>query len=281
MAFCTNCGQQLPNGSKFCSNCGQQVNSYGNIDSETNKTVCEGKLHVCSQCGTVLGSLDAACPSCGNEIRGRNGSKEIKDLLAKLESATNDTQLITIIKSFPIPNNKEDIFEFMVLASTNFDSSYYVAHLNDNDISDAWLAKVEQCYHKAKILFSDQADFVKIEEIYNKIKNECQEKEEIRKREMNEYLLDKKREESSRAFKNGKLKNILFVYAVLDALMMAVAFNDGKILAGIVAVAIFVLLAVSILMGYNVIKEKIVNIKILLIIIAFLLIIPYFNFYSA
>ena len=39
-----------------------------------------------------------------------------------------------------IPNTKEDIFEFMLLASSNFDAFYYATHLHVEDISDAWLS---------------------------------------------------------------------------------------------------------------------------------------------
>ena len=46
----------------------------------------------------------------------------------------------------------------MLLASSNFDASYYATHLHEEDISDAWLSKVEQCYEKAKLTFTNQND---------------------------------------------------------------------------------------------------------------------------
>ena len=66
-----------------------------------------------------------------------------------------------LIKNYPIPNTKEDIFEFMMAASSN------VLREEEKEIYEAWLIKLEQTYQKAKILFSGDSDFKKIQQIYN------------------------------------------------------------------------------------------------------------------
>ena len=48
MAFCTNCGQRIPDGAKFCANCGTAVEETKDNQSQR-KTVFDGELHTCPQ----------------------------------------------------------------------------------------------------------------------------------------------------------------------------------------------------------------------------------------
>lgn len=66
-----------------------------------------------------------------------------------------------MIRNFPIPNTKEDIIEFMILASSN------ILGEDERDIYEAWLAKFEQAYQKALILFAGDPDIVRIQQIYS------------------------------------------------------------------------------------------------------------------
>ncbi|MCL1940687.1 MAG: hypothetical protein FWG09_02000, partial [Synergistaceae bacterium] len=76
--------------------------------------------------------------------------------------STTDKQKINLIRSFPIPNTKEDIFEFIILAASNVQETAYETNKKgsaDRKLSDAWLAKLEQAYHKAKFTFGNSSDF--------------------------------------------------------------------------------------------------------------------------
>ena len=66
MAFCTNCGEKIAEGTKFCANCGQAVN---NTSTNQRKTVYDGEIHKCPNCGETLNSFVSICPSCGFELR--------------------------------------------------------------------------------------------------------------------------------------------------------------------------------------------------------------------
>lgn len=170
MAFCVNCGQELVEGAKFCANCGKSVE--GNSSNSQRKTTYDGEIHKCPNCGEVLGAFISVCPSCGYELRGVKASNSVREFAARLADMQNDAQKIVVIQSFPIPNNKEDILEFMILASTCFDSKENLTGSGvKKDISDAWLAKVEQSYQKAKLLFFNDADFSKIQKVYEQTYN--------------------------------------------------------------------------------------------------------------
>lgn len=173
MAFCTNCGQELTEGAKFCSNCGMTTNNIPNNMSSQRKTVFEGEMHKCPNCGEVLKSFASSCPTCGYEVRGAKSSQSIHEFALRIANAETDAQKISVIRSFPIPNTKEDVLEFIILAATNFNAEQ---SLSDNgikkDVSDAWFTKIEQSYQKAKLLFSGDKDFSKIQSVYEQTCNQ-------------------------------------------------------------------------------------------------------------
>lgn len=158
MPFCIYCGHQLADDAKFCSECGTSTNIY----NTKRKSVYDGEIHKCPNCGETLQSFLAFCPSCGYELRGSSTTNAIKEFTAKLNNTTTEYQKANIIRNFPIPNTKEDIFEFMILASSNIDER------PNKEVFDAWIAKFEQCYQKAKLSFKQESDFVKIQAIYEK-----------------------------------------------------------------------------------------------------------------
>lgn len=158
MAFCINCGKELSVDAKFCSNCGT---STGIPDNSKRNTVYDGELHKCPHCGEVLNSFVVTCPTCGFELRGTKSSHSVTSFAERLESAKSQEQRVSLIRNFPVPNTKEDILEFMILASSNFEDKL------DKEICDAWLAKIEQCYQKGKLLFKDDVFFVGIQNAYD------------------------------------------------------------------------------------------------------------------
>lgn len=164
MAFCVNCGYNIDDGAKFCPNCGYSVAVNKSIHNGR-KTVYEGDIYKCPNCGEVLPSFAANCPSCGYEIRGNSAVKSIQEFYLEINRATTNSQVDSMIRNFPIPNSKEDILEFMVIASSN------ILGEDDKDIYEAWLAKFEQAYQKAVLLFKTEDDFSKIRKIYENCQN--------------------------------------------------------------------------------------------------------------
>lgn len=170
--YCSNCGKKLKEGMNFCDSCGTKVES--NIPEKTN--IKDGKVFKCPSCGEILPYGTLKCHTCGHEIRGRKGASSIQDFSDKLLKENEQTKIIELIKTFPIPNTREDIIEFMFLASSNFDARYYATNKAADSISGAWLSKMDQCYQKGKVMFDKEIDLNTIETIYNdahlKIKTE-------------------------------------------------------------------------------------------------------------
>ncbi|MBE6751541.1 MAG: zinc ribbon domain-containing protein [Ruminococcaceae bacterium] len=196
MAFCANCGLELEQGANFCTNCGKAIGGKNQTLNQVNTTY-DGVVHKCPNCGEVLNSFVSLCPTCHFELRDASVTSSVRELSLKLEqigceknytnralnplktlsrgfvvNKTSDQQ-VNLIRSFSIPNTKEDIIEFMILASSNIDIKLYgfgdrgVLTASQREISDAWLAKFEQSYEKAKLVLSGE-DLQTIHNIYEK-----------------------------------------------------------------------------------------------------------------
>lgn len=74
----------------------------------------------------------------------------------------------SLIINFSVPNTKEDIMEFMILASSNIDAQKDI----DDEVTKAWRSKLEQVYQKAEITMGGHPDFVQVKSIYDRKKEE-------------------------------------------------------------------------------------------------------------
>ena len=195
MPFCINCGHQLPDGAKFCAECGSPVQATAQTQR---KIVYDGEIHECPNCGERVAAFLANCPSCQYEFRGANSTGVVQRFAQKLQEIERqrspfekrsrvrniipktDEKKINEIRSFPIPNTKEDILEFAILAASNIDLKAYGVNSETLYIeranSDAWLAKFEQAHQKARIMFGDRPEFFSIDALYSQKQKEIKKK---------------------------------------------------------------------------------------------------------
>lgn len=179
MGYCTKCGRLLDGDDRFCPECGAPASPVRENFSGSRREVWEGALHKCPSCGAVVGSFEACCPVCGNELRDKEAVHSVSELSERLdeiesergrqgkrkglfaisarssEAADIDQRKISLIKTYPIPNTIEDILEFVILASSNVEPRAYNCMspaVLDRAVSDAWLAKCDQAISKAEIL---------------------------------------------------------------------------------------------------------------------------------
>ena len=208
-SFCKECGKAVDGASSTqppFENQDTKSDERRSGNPTERKTVYEGYIHKCPHCGEVLKSFVANCPSCGYEIRDTKSSTSIREFAAKLEriearqmpafeekksvmkmvfgrdlknedeaeNARNEfeeqkeREKINVIKNFSVPNTKEDIIEFMILVSSNIDVKKGV----DDDVSKAWISKLEQVYQRAQLTMGKNRDFAVIKNIYDRKKAE-------------------------------------------------------------------------------------------------------------
>ncbi len=156
MAFCINCGQELADGANFCGNCGKPT-AVSNTNTQR-KTVYDGEVHKCPVCGEMISAYDVLCQSCGYEIRGRKITSVVHELSMKIENASDAQKKDDLIRTFYIPNTKEDILEFFILAL----SQIKTGGIN----TDAWMVKLEQAYQKAELSFDGTQEFERLKPMY-------------------------------------------------------------------------------------------------------------------
>ncbi len=218
-SFCPNCGIREASGAKFCCGCGNPIGdnakppvlnvspspisqtSHTPPPTNTSKRHQEyaGVILKCPNCGGTITQTAAICPECGFRITGQTtvGSVQaFKDQFMAIENSRKgglnaalgmyfvdktDTQKLSLIRSFPIPNSIDDILEFLMLAITSIDvglSKNTVMNRWNNSapmdtgytigrkISNAWVAKMEQMYRKAEIAFPNDPAFAVIQRMY-------------------------------------------------------------------------------------------------------------------
>lgn len=147
-----------------------------------------GKVYKCPHCGNVVDQSDAVCDSCGYHLSGKQAVSSAMDFQQKIMEIEmsrkktgfwdtdneTDKRILALVKAYPIPNNIEDIVEFMHLAIGNIDvSASKKSFVNwlDSDVpahqlSNAWVAKMQQIYKKAELFFPNEPEFAHIKEAY-------------------------------------------------------------------------------------------------------------------
>ncbi len=213
MAYCSECGKPLKDGAKFCTSCGAEV-EYEEESGSNREIKYQGEIHKCPNCGAVLKSFLAVCPDCGFEFRNSKVSNAIKEFSNQLKQIENEIdqqhnsnapiqpkriklfydKKIELIRNFSVPNTKEDVLEFLILASSNINYSVmgakdwmdsgmqpeeYSAKLQ---LSEAWVAKFQQVYDKASISLGDDFSYKKIQSIYHNTINKLEESKKTKKR---------------------------------------------------------------------------------------------------
>lgn len=163
------------------------------MKNQANKPTKEkhGNIKTCPACGAEIFSFTSKCLDCGHEFRNIESVSSIKELNTLLLNAEKeernkprswiekiDGELAvakavanrqkSIISSFPVPNTKEDLLEFLSIASSESRKKlgFFIASIHpDAVLKNAWKAKCEQLIFKARLSMKD--DNKSLEEIEN------------------------------------------------------------------------------------------------------------------
>ncbi len=203
MAFLDGVGKAIGKASQGISDMAKTVN---NAAQETRENLSREKrerqaieAHKCPKCGQPLNSFSVVCPLCNYEIRNAKTAasiseltKEINRLNQKRNTVTEaiaskisgrnenptDEKIASLISNFVVPNSKEDIIEFMILASGNMDAKFLAGVEKESAVADiviqAWASKFEQTFQKAKLIITEKEELSKIEDLYETKKQEIE-----------------------------------------------------------------------------------------------------------
>lgn len=183
MKYCNQCGGDLVDGARFCSNCGASV---GGSSSKSESSAVK-----CPQCSERIDAFVAKC-RLWHELREVAAVQSLKGLMDSLrecdESAPRECGLFerawratsqsddaaaALIREYPIPNTREDLIEFLVMAASNVDpnafNEFKKLEISPSEAirSRAWMAKLEQAHQKALLVLEDD-ELARCENLYNK-----------------------------------------------------------------------------------------------------------------
>lgn len=137
-----------------------------------------GDVRKCPACGAMVESFQTKCPECGYEFVNVEANNTTQQLVKKLEeidaqntnsgifhgaakffgedSATE--KKVQIIRTFPIPNTKEDLLEMISLSHANSEAPQE-SSTSEDKIASAWQEKYKQLILKAQITLRNDPDF--------------------------------------------------------------------------------------------------------------------------
>lgn len=162
MPYCADCGRFAEEGTEFCRQCGARIKAG---TGKKHRLASDGHSYLCPNCGEPVDFSLTICPVCSYELQGAKSSAAVKEFTSKLSESSSEEQKASIIRYFPVPNAKEDILDFLFLASSNISGE------NHRQVLDAWSVKLEQCYQKALMLIHDRVILARIQTNYDQTRS--------------------------------------------------------------------------------------------------------------
>lgn len=146
------------------------------MSSAVNKSSKYGDVKKCPSCGSMIESFTTRCSACGYEFRNIETVSSISELFKKLEEIDNQKgggllgifkdwtiteKKVQIIKTFPIPNTKEDLLEFLTMAVPLGEKKSIFSASEDSETQSlrvAWREKCGQVIMKARFSMKDDPE---------------------------------------------------------------------------------------------------------------------------
>lgn len=107
-----------------------------------------GEKHTCPNCGRVIPPFTPVCPGCGFEFSDVEANLSSQLLADKLEECDTDDEKCQAIQTFPVPNTKGDLLEFLTALKPRIKNIY-------DPLSDSYFIKYQEVIEKAKVSFAE------------------------------------------------------------------------------------------------------------------------------
>jgi hypothetical protein len=117
-----------------------------------------GDVRKCPACGALVPAMAVSCAECGFEFTGLEASSSAQTLSKEIANIKRSSkwklddgygEIEELIKNFPVPNAKHDLFDLIV---------YLKQHVED----DVYGQKLQECLDRAKYLFPSDPLFAKV-----------------------------------------------------------------------------------------------------------------------
>ena len=120
----------------------------------------------CPACGALREAMSTHCPECGYEFRDSTANAiselnkkfdELREL--KLSARDYESQSIDIIKTFPIPHVREELFDVLIYIQPK-------ALDKDSPIRNAWSLRQKEVIERARMAFSNSSKTLSVIDRY-------------------------------------------------------------------------------------------------------------------
>lgn len=152
------------------------------LEIEKPKSQKEGDIKKCPSCGAHVPSFQTTCTDCGHEFRNIKAASSIQKLYDEFQNIEESersrekswaqklegnegvqmsvvTRQISALSSFPVPNTKEDLLEFLSIASSEASKkASWLRGLGKNPeyiLKNAWRSKCDQIIKKSRLSMKD------------------------------------------------------------------------------------------------------------------------------
>ena len=139
---------------------------------QTPKSGKHGVINTCPNCGATVEAGSVKCTECGYIFTGVGANSSAAELDRRLRNVTgtnsdSDKKRANIISSFPIPNAREDLFEFLAALEPKALVNNTSKKQEEQKITKAYLEKFLECLNKARIGFGNDSATMMFIEHYN------------------------------------------------------------------------------------------------------------------
>lgn len=107
-----------------------------------------GSVRKCPACGAIVPAFQGVCPECGFEFTDVDANASSKKLADALLKETSESKQKRIIETFPLPNTKADLLEFLTALKPRISDF-------DDPLATSYFKKYQECIEKAKVTFPE------------------------------------------------------------------------------------------------------------------------------
>lgn len=126
-----------------------------NAEKSAPKSTKFGDVRKCPACGALVPAMAVSCAECGFEFTGLEASSSAQTLAKEISKIGNfsgkNEKVKELIKNFPVPNAKHDLFDLIV---------FLKQHVED----EVYEQKLQECLDRAKYLFPSDPLLAKVME---------------------------------------------------------------------------------------------------------------------
>lgn len=149
-----------------------------------------GDVRKCPSCGAIVPAFQGVCPECGYEFSGLEANLSSKKLADELKKTEKNSNQRIIIETFPIPNTKGDLLEFLTSLKPK------IMDFSD-PLCNAYFKKYEECISKSELSFSNDkmfssflAEFPALKKKWTKQYNAAKIKKSISEFSLSDFIMD-------------------------------------------------------------------------------------------